>query len=139
MKKYSIGIDVGATNIKVGLFDGEMKLIDHVQTLIDQDADLNRLMDYIAALAKRIAEKNGIEINGEDGKCMGLAIYSGISDGGTRDKESHGMLTGTASTGVILLREIDGNFKTPAADNLVYQTFPACTTKFFRTHLRRSE
>lgn len=37
----------------------------------------------------------------------------------------YGMLTGTASTGVILLREIDGDFETPAADNLVYQTFPA--------------
>lgn len=38
---------------------------------------------------------------------------------------TYGMLTGTASTGVILLREIDGDFKTPAADNLVYQNFPA--------------
>lgn len=37
----------------------------------------------------------------------------------------YGMLTGTASTGVILLREIDGDFKTPAADNMVYQNFPA--------------
>lgn len=37
----------------------------------------------------------------------------------------YGMLTGTASTGTILLREIDGEFKTPAADNLVYQNFPA--------------
>ena len=37
----------------------------------------------------------------------------------------YGMLTGTASTGVILLREIDGNFSTPASDNLVYQNFPA--------------
>ena len=36
-----------------------------------------------------------------------------------------GMLTGTASTGIILLREVDGDFKTPAADNLVYQNFPA--------------
>ena len=33
----------------------------------------------------------------------------------------YGMLTGTASTGVILLREIDPKFKTPAANNLVYQ------------------
>ena len=41
-----------------------------------------------------------------------------------------GMLTGTASTGVILLREIDGEFKTPAADNLVYQTFPAIVFGF---------
>ncbi len=37
----------------------------------------------------------------------------------------YGMLTGTASTGIILLREVDGDFKTPAADNLVYQNFPA--------------
>lgn len=33
----------------------------------------------------------------------------------------YGMLTGTASTGVILLREIDPKFATPAANNLVYQ------------------
>lgn len=37
----------------------------------------------------------------------------------------YGMLTGTASTGIILLREIDKDFKTPVADNLVYQNFPA--------------
>ncbi len=42
----------------------------------------------------------------------------------------YGMLTGTASTGVILLREIDGDFKTPALDNLVYQTFPAIVFGF---------
>ncbi len=37
----------------------------------------------------------------------------------------YGMLTGTASTGIILLREIDERFETPAADNLVYQNLPA--------------
>jgi len=42
----------------------------------------------------------------------------------------YGMLTGTASTGIILLREIDGDFKTPAADNLVYQNFPAMVLGF---------
>lgn len=41
-----------------------------------------------------------------------------------------GMLTGTASTGVILLREIDGDFKSPAADNMVYQNFPAIVFGF---------
>jgi len=41
-----------------------------------------------------------------------------------------GMLTGTASTGIILLREIDGDFKTPAADNMVYQNFPAIVFGF---------
>ena len=42
----------------------------------------------------------------------------------------YGMLTGTASTGVILLREIDGNFQTPASDNMVYQNFPAIVFGF---------
>lgn len=42
----------------------------------------------------------------------------------------YGMLTGTASTGIILLREIDPEFKTPAADNLVYQNFPAILLGF---------
>lgn len=42
----------------------------------------------------------------------------------------YGMLTGTASTGIILLREVDGDFKTPVADNLVYQNFPAIVFGF---------
>jgi len=42
----------------------------------------------------------------------------------------YGMLTGTASTGIILLREVDGDFKTPASDNLVYQNFPAIAFGF---------
>ena len=41
-----------------------------------------------------------------------------------------GMLTGTASTGMILLREVDPEFKTPAADNLIFQTLPAIVFGF---------
>ena len=41
-----------------------------------------------------------------------------------------GMLTGTASTGMILLREIDGSYRTPASENLVYQTLPAIVFGF---------
>ncbi len=37
----------------------------------------------------------------------------------------YGTLTGTASTGIILLREIDNDFATPASENIVYQTIPA--------------
>ena len=32
----------------------------------------------------------------------------------------YGMLTGTASTGAILLREVDSKFESQASDNLVY-------------------
>ena len=35
------------------------------------------------------------------------------------------MLTGTASTGIVLLRELDPEFETPVSDNMVYQNFPA--------------
>ncbi len=42
----------------------------------------------------------------------------------------YGMLTGTASTGIILLRELDSKFETPAADNMVYQNFPAIVLGF---------
>lgn len=41
-----------------------------------------------------------------------------------------GMLTGTASTGMILLREIDETFETPVAENLVYQNLPAIVFGF---------
>ncbi len=41
-----------------------------------------------------------------------------------------GMLTGTLSTGMILLREIDPQFKTPAATNAVLQSLPAIAFGF---------
>ena len=40
------------------------------------------------------------------------------------------MLTGTASTGIILLREIDPQLTSPASENLVYQTLPAIVFGF---------
>ena len=42
----------------------------------------------------------------------------------------YGMLTGTASTGVVLLREIDPDFSSYASDNLVYQSLPAIVFGF---------
>ena len=42
----------------------------------------------------------------------------------------YGMLTGTASTGIILLREVDPDFQSPVSENLVYQNFPAIVFGF---------
>ena len=42
----------------------------------------------------------------------------------------YGMLTGTASTGIILLREADPAFSSPASENMVYQNFPAIVFGF---------
>ncbi len=41
-----------------------------------------------------------------------------------------GMLTGTASTGMILLREADPNLESPVSENLVYQNLPAIVFGF---------
>lgn len=61
MKKYSIGIDVGATNTKIGLFDHE-RLIDQMQELTDPEADLERLLDFIETLVQRILSANDLRI-----------------------------------------------------------------------------
>ena len=42
----------------------------------------------------------------------------------------YGMLTGTASTGIVLLREMDRELKGPASENLVYQNLPAMVFGF---------
>lgn len=42
----------------------------------------------------------------------------------------YGMLTGVVGTGVILLRQIDPKFKTPACKNLVFQTLWTCLMGF---------
>ncbi len=42
----------------------------------------------------------------------------------------YGMLTGTASTGIVLLREIDPYFKSSASNNLIYQNLPAIVFGF---------
>ena len=42
----------------------------------------------------------------------------------------YGMLTGTASTGIVLLREMDRELTGPASENLVYQNLPAMVFGF---------
>lgn len=52
-------------------------------------------------------------------KHIGKKVFKGYSE--EFFLAFYGMLTGTASTGVILLREIDPEFKTPACRNLIFQ------------------
>lgn len=51
-------------------------------------------------------------------RAMCKKMYPGYENEGLFSM--YGMLTGTISSGVLLLREIDPEFKTPASDNLVY-------------------
>ncbi len=55
-------------------------------------------------------------------------IYKGYEDEGI--VSMYGMMTGTVSNGVLLLRELDPQFKTPAANNLVVGTTSAILLGF---------
>ena len=56
-------------------------------------------------------------------RMVSKVIYKGYENEGFLSM--FGMLTGTASNGMILLREIDPRFETPAASNLVLSGVPA--------------
>lgn len=76
MKHYRIGIALGATNMKLGLFSEDMQLLDQLQTLTDPEADLDRLMDFIDALVRHLLEKN--ELSMDDLMGVGAAFPSYI-------------------------------------------------------------
>lgn len=76
MKQYSIGIDVGGTNIKVGLFDAQTQLIDSFDTLTDKEADVDLLLNVLEAIIKRLLDKNGLTMR--DLKGVGAAFPSYI-------------------------------------------------------------
>ena len=63
MGKYRIGMAVGATNIKFGLFNENMELIDNLQTLTDPEIDLERLMDLLSRLTRNILAKNNLTMD----------------------------------------------------------------------------
>ena len=75
MAGYRVGIDVGATNIKIGLFDGDINLKDELKTLTDQEANIDELMDLIVHFVHRLLEKNGMTIDGVDGVGVALPSY----------------------------------------------------------------
>ena len=76
MKQYRIGIDVGATNIKIGLFDDEMDLKDYSQALTDQQASLEEIIDLMVALTQRLLAANGVSASELEG--MGAVFPSYI-------------------------------------------------------------
>ena len=54
MREYAIGIDVGGTNIKVGLFDQNMNAIKYLQTLTDTELEADQMMDHLADQVRRL-------------------------------------------------------------------------------------
>ncbi len=62
MRKYAIGIDVGGTRIRIGLFDGNMQLVSEQKYLTDRDATANELMDFLAQKSRGLVGQAGVDM-----------------------------------------------------------------------------
>ena len=60
MKKYAIGIDVGGTNSKIGLFDSEMHLVWVINTLTDKELEADELLDILSGQAEQLMKEQGL-------------------------------------------------------------------------------
>ena len=60
MKKYAIGIDVGGTNSKIGLFDSEMHLVRFINTLTDKELEADELLDILSGQAEQLMKEQGL-------------------------------------------------------------------------------
>ena len=76
MKKYAIGIDVGGTNISVGLFDGSREPVQSLQSLTDKELEADQLMDHLAAQVRQLVDVAGLSMS--DVRGVGAAFPSYI-------------------------------------------------------------
>ena len=76
MREYAIGIDVGGTNIKVGLFDKDMQMIKSIKTLTDKELEANQMMDLLALLVRQLLKEAGLTT--DDLRGVGAAFPSFI-------------------------------------------------------------
>ncbi len=61
MQVYYLGIDLGGTNIKAGLFDENLNLIKKVSTPTQADTNAENVVERLAALVDDLIEKTGID------------------------------------------------------------------------------
>ena len=76
MREYVIGIDVGGTCIRMGLFDGNMQLLQEQQYLTDKDATANELITFLAQQTDGLVEKAGMTLGNIRG--IGAAFPSSV-------------------------------------------------------------
>lgn len=73
---YAVGIDVGGTRIKIGLFDADMQRICDQQFLTDKEIEANVMMDFLAQQVKNLAAQAGVSM--DDIRGVGAAFPSYI-------------------------------------------------------------
>ena len=76
MKEYAVGIDLGGTNISVGLFDREMHAVKTIETLTDVELEADRMMDHLADMVKRLLRET--RLTNDDIRGVGAAFPSFI-------------------------------------------------------------
>ena len=59
---YTIGVDLGGTNIAIGLCDEDLKIIDKGSVPTGADRDGNSIVKDMADLAAKIIERNGLTV-----------------------------------------------------------------------------
>lgn len=79
MEKFYIGVDVGGTSIKIGMFSHTGELLEkwEIPTRVDEDEDTDRILPDIAeSIEKKRAEKNGNIVG------IGLGIPGPVTNDG---------------------------------------------------------
>ena len=62
MEKFYVGVDVGGTSIKMGMFSHTGELLEkwEIPTRVDEDEQMDRILpDIAASIEEKRAEKNG--------------------------------------------------------------------------------
>lgn len=76
MNKCTIGIDVGGTHIKIGVFDAEMNLLAEDKFLTDAESTAAELMDFLGLQTAALMKKAGV--TREDVRGVGAAFPASI-------------------------------------------------------------
>mgnify|MGYP002517208000 FL=1 len=80
MEKFYVGVDVGGTSIKMGMFSHTGELLEkwEIPTRVDEDEETDRILpDIAASIEEKRAEKNGNIVG------IGLGIPGPVTDDGT--------------------------------------------------------
>lgn len=76
---YTLGIDLGGTNVKAGICDSEGKIVKKMSLPTDKDSDADSITDSMAKLCYMLLEETGISADELE--------YVGVAAPGTADLE----------------------------------------------------
>ena len=76
MRNYVVGVDVGGTRIKLGLFDSNMQLVSEYKYLTDKDGTAAELINFLAQQVRALLDRSGLTLN--DVRGIGAAFPSSI-------------------------------------------------------------